>query len=253
MSTTEAEPSSHFDRTDRLMISALRSMKKKYNADEPVTIRDLLEPLGARSTALGAAMLALPFLSPISLGPLTMPASVVIALLGWYLLLDRDNAPLPERLLNTPVPRRIHSMMGVFARKIFSKVRRWTKPRARHLVDGRKGLVICGVGMIISAIILAVPVPMLPLTNTFPALAIVLIILGWTERDGGLTIAGYVNMVIGGVLILAVVGIVAWGLMYGWGAVHDKLPWLEVPEKLQHIGSNATPTPTPIPSPSPAL
>lgn len=247
MSTTDAEPVATFDRTDRLIIGALRSMKKKYNADEPVTIRDLLDPLGARSTALGAAMLALPFLSPISLGPLTMPASIVIALLGWYLLLDRDNAPLPERLLNTPVPRRIHSMMGVFARKIFSKVRRWTKPRARHLVDGRKGLVICGVGMIISAIILAVPVPMLPLTNTFPALAIILIILGWTERDGGLTIAGYVNMIIGGILILAVVAIVLAAIFYGWGAVQEHLPWLEVPERLQGIGSGATPAPTPVP------
>jgi len=249
MSSTEAETTSHFDRTDRLIIGALRSMKKKYNADEPVTIRDLLEPLGSRSTALGAAMLALPFLSPISLGPLTMPASVVIALLGWYLLLDREGAPLPDRLLRTQVPRRIHSMMGVFARKIFSKVRRWTKPRARHLVDGRKGLVICGVGMIISAIILAVPVPMLPLTNTFPALAIILIILGWTERDGGLTIAGYVNMIIGGILILTVVLIVAAAFFYGWGAVQEHLPWLVVPDRLQQYGADATPTPTPVPEP----
>lgn len=204
-----------------LLRHALAHMERRYATAGTATLGDLLHPLGSRQTALGAALLALPFLSPVSLGPVTTPASLIIALLGIRLLRGRDDLAIPERLLRVRVPRGVHAVMG----KMLHRVSRWADrpPNARRSawVRGARGRRICGAGVLAGALLMAIPVPLLPLTNTLPAAAIILFVLGWSNQDLRLTRYG-VAAVAGSVLIFAALG-AAVGIA-GWAAVRGVVP-----------------------------
>lgn len=180
-------------------------------------------PLGAEAAALAAALLALPFLSPVSLGPVTTPVSLLIALLGWQLLRRREGSPLPERLLDVPVPRTAHRMMTSVLRRTHRWVHLISRPRLGHLVQGERGRILCGAGIIAGALLLAVPIPLLPLTNTFPALGILLFALGRLERDGLLILLGFASLLLSVAIFAALGAAVAF---LGWEAVRGLIPFV---------------------------
>lgn len=205
----------------RVLRRALAGMDRHYREGATPTVRHLLGPLGAEAPALGAALLALPFLSPVSLGPLTTAASVLILFLGWSLLRRREDAALPERLLDLSVPPATHRVMRAVLRRVIRWTRRLSRPRHAHLVEGRRGRVLCGAGVVAGALLLGVPVPLLPLTNTIPAFGILCFTLGWSERDGLLTIVGSASLVLSA---LYFVGLGTAGTLLGWEAVQGLLP-----------------------------
>jgi hypothetical protein len=202
----------------RLLRRALARTRPHYATGAAPTLGDLLVPLGREATALAAALLALPFLSPVSLGPITTGASVLIALLGCQLLRADHAAPLPARLLRLPVRWAAHRAMHTALRRVHRLMHRLSRPRLLHLVAGRRGRLICGAGLIAGALLLAVPIPLLPLTNTFPALGVLLFALGWLERDGVLTLLGGTAHVLSA-LVFAALGVavaaVGWDVVQG--------------------------------------
>lgn len=204
-----------------LLRHALAEMEGRYETAGFATLGDLLRPLGRQQTALGAALLALPFLSPVSLGPITTPVSLLIAFLGIRLMRGRDDLPAPERLLRVRVPRAVHGAMS----GMLHRVTRWSEgardPRRSRWVRGALGRRICGAGVLVSALLLAIPVPLLPLTNTLPAAGIILFVLGWNNQDLRLTRYG-VGAVAGATLLFAALGIAAGTL--GLAAVRGMLP-----------------------------
>ncbi|MCX7718710.1 MAG: exopolysaccharide biosynthesis protein [Candidatus Sumerlaeaceae bacterium] len=222
------------DRTERLVVRVLREMRLKYRRGESVTLSDLVVPLGPRAAALGSAIMAAPFVLPVSLGPLTLPASLLICLLSLGLMAGALKMAGPHRqaalnqgrlgswlarqrmrLMATPFPEAIHRVLSRFARSTVKWKRRLSRPRLFGLVDGWRGEAICGAGLLVGALLLMVPLPLIPLGNTFPALAIVLFAVGWTERDGLLSLLGCVMLVV----TLAYFAVVAW-------AATGALAWL---------------------------
>lgn len=202
---------------------ALSESEPRYVGGHSATLGDVLGPLGAQASALSAMLLALPFLSPMSLGAMTAPASLLIGILGWRLLLSAETMPLPVRLLALPLPRVLHRVMGL----VLDRAHRWTvrfsRPRYSLLVAGRRGRMICGVGITAGALLLAVPIPLLPLTNTFPALGILCFGLGWAERDGLVTILGAASLLVS-VVLFAGIGTAV--VVAGTEAVLRVLPWI---------------------------
>lgn len=194
-----------------------------YRGGAAPTLGHLLGRLGTEATALAAALLALPFVSPVSLGPITTPASVLIALLGWRMLRSGGTGALPERFLSARVPEMAHRAMSVVLRRVHGWVLRISRPRLPHLVEGRRGRVVCALGILCGAVLLAVPIPLLPLTNTFPALGILFFALGWLERDGLLTVLGSASLVFSTLIFAGIGAAVA---VLGWEAVHGVLPSL---------------------------
>lgn len=197
--------------------------RNHYGEASAPTLRHLLVPLGGEATALAAALLALPFLSPVSLGPVTTPVSVLIALLGWQLLRRREGSPLPDRLLDVSVPRAAHRIMTAVLRRVHRWVHVISRPRLTHLVDGDRGRILCGAGIVAGALLLAIPIPLLPLTNTFPALGILLFALGRLERDGLLMLLGFASLLVSVAIFAALAAVVAF---LGWEAVHNLLPFI---------------------------
>lgn len=212
--------------TDRLLKRVFQSIHIKFVSGNRPNFGDLLQPLGTRSAALGSCLLALPFLSPISLGPLSLPASILITLLGVQLLSNRRNVPLPKRFLETPISRRAFDFMKWLVIKLLRFKRRIATPRHGVLVSGKAGRKICALGLVIGAFILAIPIPLLPLTNTFPALGIILMAIGWVERDDFLTVLGMASQAFG-FLIIAGVFIAAFFLgLEVTELIGNLIPWL---------------------------
>ncbi|HST58284.1 MAG TPA: exopolysaccharide biosynthesis protein [Longimicrobium sp.] len=211
----------HARGTGALLRHALSEMERRYETAGSATVGDLLRPLGTRQTALGAALLALPFLSPVSLGPITTPVSLLIALLGLRMLRQRDDLPVPERLLRVQVPRSVHTVMGTMLNRVSRWADRGRGARRSPWVRGAAGRRLCGAGVLAGALLLAVPVPLLPLTNTLPAAAIILFVLGWTNQDLRLTRYG-MGAVAGAVLLFATLGVAAGTV--GWAAMRAVLP-----------------------------
>lgn len=207
----------------RVLRRVLTRTGAHYGTGNAPRLRDLLEPLGPEGAALGAALLSLPFLLPVSLGPITSPFSVLIALLAVQLLRRREGAPLPARVLDVSVPQAVHRVMS----KVLRRVRRWvhavSRERMTHLVEGPRGRFLCGAGILAGAVLLAVPVPLLPLTNTFPALSVLLFALGWVERDGLLTVLGSAAVVVS-VAVFTGLGVAV--ALLGWEVVHGAIPFV---------------------------
>lgn len=194
-----------------------------YRQGATPRLRDLLAPLGADASLLAAALLAIPFLSPLSLGVITTPASLLIALLGWHLLRDREGTRLPDRLLDVRLPQAAHRAMHSAVRIAHRWMHRLSRPRLTHLVEGGRGRVLCGGGVVAGALLLAVPIPLLPLTNTFPALGILLFALGRLERDGLLVVLGSVSLL----LSIAIFGALGVAVAFlGWESLQAMLPFV---------------------------
>ncbi len=204
-----------------LLRRALDEIEQRYQATGTARVGDLLRPLGSRSGALGAALLALPFLSPVSLGPVAAPASAAIALLGVHLLRAREGAPLPERIERVAIPRAVQKAMHI----ALGRVAKWTErargARRSRWVRGDLGRRVCGAGVVAGALLLAVPIPLLPLTNTLPAAAILLFVLGWANQDARMTAYG-VGALAGSVAVFAALGIAV--ATVGMAAVRGMLP-----------------------------
>lgn len=199
------------------LAQALHELEDRYEREGRVTIGDMLEPLGHRAGTLGAALFALPFLSPISLGPLTTVASVVIALIGIGLLSNRTDSPIPSRIRAMTVPRAVFRAL----RGALGRLPRWmrrTQASPPHWVQGASGRMLCGVGIVTGAALLAVPIPFMPLTNSFPALAIIGFALGWTNRDGRL--AGFgVGMIVASCALFIALAVAVYSV--GFAAVRS--------------------------------
>lgn len=203
--------------TDQLLLRGLVRMRRSYRGGQSVCLGDLLSSLGPHSAVLSSCLLALPFFWPFSVGPITTPASVLIMILAWRMLRGRDQVALPQRFLRAPLSPRTHRIMSWILVRMLHWRRKITRPRLPHFVHGQRGRVLCGAGMLISALLLAVPVPMIPLSNTFPAMGICLFALGWLDRDGGLTLLGMAASLIGLVIIASVFGL---GFVLGWESLH---------------------------------
>lgn len=201
---------------------ALAATRGQYRDGSAPTLGQLLSSLGSEAAALSAALLALPFLSPVSLGPITTAVSVVIAILGWQLLRSSTSTPLGARFLQVQVPYAVHRAMTAVLRRVHRLMHRASRVRLTHLVDGRRGRRICAAGIIAGSVLLAVPIPLLPLTNTFPALGILLFALGWLERDGLLTVLGSVSLLLA-VAIFSALGALV--LTVGADVIRGGLDW----------------------------
>ena len=184
---------------------ALHELEERYEGTGRATIGDILDPLGQRAGALGSALFALPFLSPISLGPLTTVASVVIALLGMRLVSHREDSPIPQRIRAMSLPRTAYRAL----RGALERLPRWmrrTHTRPPGWVQGGSGRIVCGVGVISGAALLAIPIPFMPLTNALPALAIIGFSLGWSNQDTRL--AGFgIGMLAASVALFVALGV----------------------------------------------
>jgi hypothetical protein len=168
-----------------------------------LSIERVLTTMEDRGYALTLLFLAFPFVLPIPSLGMSAPIGFCLALTG--LALARGGTPpVPDFLRRREIA---YPALKAIAASV-DRVRRVSallmRPRLRGVTSGPARAAI-GLSLCCAAIVLALPIP-LPLSNFFPAAAILLLALGLIESDGLLVMAGHAATV-----AVCVVLYVAWG------------------------------------------
>jgi hypothetical protein len=155
-----------------------------------VTLRELLTLVGEQGLLVFCAILASPFLLPITLPMMSTALGLPMLLIGIAIMLNR--VPwLPDRLLS-------HALPSETVQHVLARCTRWAE-RLEHLfrprllaLTGAPAINVVNGGLLCLAVaLLMAPLPLVPFANTLPAIAIILLCIGMAERDGVLVLAGY--------------------------------------------------------------
>lgn len=198
-------------------------------ADRPVRLQDVIAVLHGRAWIMLLLVLSLPFCTPIPLPGVSTPFGFIIALIGFRLSL-RQKPWLPRSILERELPAGFFPRLLAAARKVLQLLELGLRPRLTWLLDTAWLHHLYGAMIMVAGILLLLPLPV-PLSNTVPALTIVLLAGALLERDGVAVLAGLLMF---GVM-LVFFGALACG---GAGAWH----WLT--QGLEHLFP-ADPPPAP--------
>jgi hypothetical protein len=153
-------------------------------APVPPRIGDVLGEGGASAFGFTLVVLCLPFLQPISLGPLGTIGGLAMAGIGWQLARGDGRPWLPEKLSQAQLDAKQWGQLAAAARKVLGWAAKIVRPRLGHWTEGRRGHRIAGSLVIVAALLLAIPVGGIPLNNLLPALAIICAALALMADDG---------------------------------------------------------------------
>ncbi|GMU42652.1 MAG: exopolysaccharide biosynthesis protein [Xanthomonadales bacterium] len=155
----------------------------------PLSLGQALDSLRTSAFALSTVLLCLPFLQPLTLGPLSSAGGLVLASLGWQLFRGRERMWLPARIYEIKPSTKLWERLLGLCRWLIAFLARVTRERLVNWVDGRFGERLCGGLIAISGALLVVPAPILPFNNTLPALAMLCAAIALLERDGLMVLA----------------------------------------------------------------
>lgn len=139
---------------------------------------------------------ALPFLQPVSLGPVSTALGLSLAVLGWQMARGRPSPWLPARVAGwAPGPAVWRRLFGV-AEMVLGFCRRFTGRRLTTWVAGERGRRTGGLLISLSGVLISLPLAGIPFTNSLPALAVVFVALGELEEDGLMLVAAAATLVL---------------------------------------------------------
>ena len=138
-----------------------------------MTLRELLAHVGEQGLLVFSAILAMPFLIPVSLPFMSTALGLPMLLIGIAVILGR--LPwLPARLLDHELPAvTVQHVLGR-ARRTAERFEHLVKPRLHALTGSTLVNSLHGVTMVIAVLLLMAPLPFVPFANTLPAIAIIL-------------------------------------------------------------------------------
>jgi hypothetical protein len=179
----------HF-RNPEVRLSVALEATRQAVAGHQVTLREILSHVGEQGLLVFCAILAMPFLFPMSLPGMSTALGAPMLLIGYAVTMNRTPW-LPDRLLDHALPTA--TVQHVLERAVHAADRFEHLVRPRLLgLTGTPGVnVINGVVLILIVLALMAPLPLIPLANTLPGIAIILLCLGMAERDGWLLLGGH--------------------------------------------------------------
>jgi hypothetical protein len=155
----------------------------------PLRLSEVLSSADDRGFALVLLLATFPFVLPFPTLGLATPVGFALALAALGLVLGRP-AALPASLGALEIgPKALARATAVVSRATWL-LARVARPRLPFMM-GRVMRIALGVSLFVAAVVLGLPIP-LPLSNFFPAVAIILLAAGMIEGDGLLVLAGHV-------------------------------------------------------------
>jgi hypothetical protein len=156
-----------------------------------VTLNAMFERTQGRGIFLFVILLCLPFLIPVSLPGLSTLLGSVVAVLGCRLALGLPQR-LPRRIGGRALPPSFLRVLGGSVRVLRFLERRLIRPRRVAWLDWPAARCVNGLTLAFVGLLLALPIPpIIPLTNTLPAYAILFLAIGMMEGDVWLAAAGH--------------------------------------------------------------
>jgi hypothetical protein len=165
-----------------------------------VTLRELLGLVGEQGLLVFCAILAMPFLLPVSLPFMSTALGTPMLLIGVAVVMNR--VPwLPERLLDHALPTETVQHVLERAGRAAGRFEHLVRPRLLALTAAPAVNSVNGVVLVLAVLLLMAPLPFVPFANTLPAVGIILLCLGMAERDGLVIVAGYVVSLVSAVYV----------------------------------------------------
>lgn len=156
----------------------------EHAMSEGIQLGEMLDRLGRSSFCFVALLLAVPFVQPFSLGPLTMIGGITFMGVGWQMATGRTRPVLPQAAAKLSLHGKGWVAVLRFCRRLLTLCRKFTRTRLSAWVSGNRGEKFVGWLIFSGGALLAVPVANLPFNNTLPALMIIFACIGWLEKDG---------------------------------------------------------------------
>ncbi|MGH8644533.1 MAG: exopolysaccharide biosynthesis protein [Gammaproteobacteria bacterium] len=169
--------------SNRVLIEKLQACAERAKHAE-LSLGEVLDSVQEAAYSFTCIVLSLPFLQPVSLGPLGTVGGLTFAALGWQLFRGHPAPLLPVRVRQTVIGKKTWEMMIGVCVKILRWCGTFTKPRLSAWVSGRKGQKVCGLTIIAGGLLMAIPFFGLPMNNLLPALAIFFVCVAELEQDG---------------------------------------------------------------------
>jgi len=156
-----------------------------------ITIGELERILQGRGFGLFLLLLALPFTFPLAIPGLSVPFGIVIMLIGLRIAMGRKPG-LPKFILQREIKFAVLEKIIKVGLKLATKLEKLAKPRM-HFLQRWPGMInVIGLGIASGGLLLSLPLPpLIPFSNTIPALAVLFLTAGLTERDGLLVLIGH--------------------------------------------------------------
>jgi len=174
-------------------------------AKRSAPLAELIAATEGRGFDLLLLLIGLPFLTPIPLPGLSTPFGLVVLVIGARLALGH-RPWLPENLLRRELPPRFIGCVLTTASRGLRWLEVLLRPRLDFLHDQWIYRRVAGTMIMVSGLLLLLPLP-IPLTNSLPALTVVLLAAGAMERDGLFFLAGCAMFTVA----LAYFGLLAFG------------------------------------------
>lgn len=149
-----------------------------------LSLGDALARLDTSAFCFLTIILVLPFLQPMSLGPLGVAGGLNFAALGWQLARGDHSPWLPARVRAIELSEANWARLLAVSQRILGWCRAFTRPRLRSWVTGTLGRRLSGAVMISGGLLMAVPFFGVPLNNALPGFAIFFAAVGELEEDG---------------------------------------------------------------------
>lgn len=172
-----------------------------------ITLRQMLETVGDHGPLLLCAVLTVPFLLPVSIPGVSTVFGLAILLLGVGITLNRIPW-LPRQIMDRKIDA--EKLKPVLKRGInlVARVEALIRKRLAILTAGPMAGRVNGLAIIAGAVLLMLPLGLVPFSNTLPAFAILLLCIGVSQRDGLLVIGGY-GMLVATVIYFSVLAYAA--------------------------------------------
>ncbi|MCB0197403.1 MAG: exopolysaccharide biosynthesis protein [Anaerolineae bacterium] len=158
----------------------------------PLPLGRLFDQLREVSYSLLCILLCLPFLQPVSLGPVATIVGLNFTALGWQLMRGQSVPWIPERIGKIEPSQKLWRALFKVFLFVVKICRRFTRPRLQNWISGSTGKRIGGGLMAVAGLMLALPLAGVPFSNSLPALVILFVGIGQLEHDGlMLFVAGF--------------------------------------------------------------
>lgn len=203
-SAAEIVPMNHHDE----LIKALDGLMSR-SKDQPVKVGDVLREIREDGFCLICIIHVLPFLQPISLGPVSVAAGLSLTALGAQMAKGNRVPWLPDRMANITPSQKTWRILLLTCEKVLGFCRKLARPRLTGLAIGPAARRLSGIIILLGGLLLAVPLAGIPFSNTIPVLAVLFACIAELEQDGAFMIAA----------ILALLLAVAYFVFLGWAAM----------------------------------
>jgi hypothetical protein len=178
-------------RNPEVRLSAALESTRLAVTGHRVTLRELLSLVGEQGLLVFCAILAMPFLLPVTLPFMSTALGLPMLLIGIAVFSNR--VPwLPDRLLDHALPSDTVQHVLERATRAADRFEHLIRPRLLVMTATSLANSLNGLALVVAVLALMAPLPLVPFANTLPAFGVILLCLGMAERDGAVILLGHV-------------------------------------------------------------